>query len=187
MVATWLNLNWSIEINFILKRPFLLVQVLLLKHCCYMLWSFHHSVTPVNHCYANYPCLLLMYEGVFSLYLFNVLAPKQPKKSGGDIVFEVRSRSVCSDVVPLSCQASLNSSMDSLKAELNTALQCDREAEDEVKKLKVRASKTMISGYICPHCNHSCISCTTIYCMSNLILKIKFYSRQINISATQTW
>jgi len=25
-----------------------------------------------------------------------------------------------------------------LKAELNTALQCDREAEDEVKKLKVR-------------------------------------------------
>lgn len=28
--------------------------------------------------------------------------------------------------------------MDSLKAELNTALQCDREAEDEVKKLKVR-------------------------------------------------
>lgn len=27
--------------------------------------------------------------------------------------------------------------MDSLKAELNTALQCDREAEDEVKKLKV--------------------------------------------------
>uniref|UniRef100_A0A1A8A795 TRIM39-RPP21 readthrough n=1 Tax=Nothobranchius furzeri TaxID=105023 RepID=A0A1A8A795_NOTFU len=30
----------------------------------------------------------------------------------------------------------LNSSMDSLKAELNTALECDREAEDEVKKLK---------------------------------------------------
>lgn len=28
--------------------------------------------------------------------------------------------------------------MDSLNAELNTALQCDREAEDEVKKLKVR-------------------------------------------------
>lgn len=27
--------------------------------------------------------------------------------------------------------------MDSLKAELNTALQCDREAEEEVKKLKV--------------------------------------------------
>lgn len=39
-----------------------------------------------------------------------------------------------------SCQASLNSSMDSLKAELNTALQCDREAEEEVKKLKVRNS-----------------------------------------------
>lgn len=36
--------------------------------------------------------------------------------------------------------------MDSLKVELNTALQCDREAEDEVKKLKVRgnASKTHI-------------------------------------------
>uniref|UniRef100_A0A3P8UP83 Tripartite motif containing 69 n=1 Tax=Cynoglossus semilaevis TaxID=244447 RepID=A0A3P8UP83_CYNSE len=33
-------------------------------------------------------------------------------------------------------RASLNSTMDSLKAELNTALQCDREAEDEVKKLK---------------------------------------------------
>uniref|UniRef100_A0A4W6CJI6 Tripartite motif containing 69 n=1 Tax=Lates calcarifer TaxID=8187 RepID=A0A4W6CJI6_LATCA len=33
-------------------------------------------------------------------------------------------------------RASLNSSMDSLKAELNTALQYDREAEDEVKKLK---------------------------------------------------
>uniref|UniRef100_A0A3P9MDG5 Tripartite motif containing 69 n=1 Tax=Oryzias latipes TaxID=8090 RepID=A0A3P9MDG5_ORYLA len=33
-------------------------------------------------------------------------------------------------------RASLNSSMDSLKAELNTALQCDREAEEEVKKLK---------------------------------------------------
>lgn len=29
--------------------------------------------------------------------------------------------------------------MDSLKAELNTALQCDREAEEEVKKLKVGA------------------------------------------------
>lgn len=37
-------------------------------------------------------------------------------------------------------QASLNSSMDSLKAELNTALQCDREAEEEVKKLKVRGN-----------------------------------------------
>lgn len=30
--------------------------------------------------------------------------------------------------------------MDSLKAELNTALQYDREAEDEVKKLKVRGN-----------------------------------------------
>lgn len=40
----------------------------------------------------------------------------------------------------LSVQASLNSSMDSLKAELNTALQYDREAEDEVKKLKVRGN-----------------------------------------------
>lgn len=49
-------------------------------------------------------------------------------------------------MVSLSCQASLNSSMDSLKTELNTALQCDREAEDEVKKLKVRgnASKTIL-------------------------------------------
>ena len=34
-------------------------------------------------------------------------------------------------------KASLNSSMDSLKAELNTALQCEREAEEEVRKLKV--------------------------------------------------
>lgn len=33
--------------------------------------------------------------------------------------------------------------MDSLKAELNTALQYDREAEDEVKKLKVRNAKTI--------------------------------------------
>lgn len=50
----------------------------------------------------------------------------------------------------LSCQASLNSSMDSLKVELNTALQCDREAEDEVKKLKVRgnASKMIINAHI---------------------------------------
>lgn len=36
-------------------------------------------------------------------------------------------------------QVSLNGTMDSLKAELNTALQCDREAEEEVKKLKVSA------------------------------------------------
>lgn len=34
-------------------------------------------------------------------------------------------------------QVSLNGTMDSLKAELNTALQCDREAEEEAKKLKV--------------------------------------------------
>ncbi|TWW66035.1 E3 ubiquitin-protein ligase TRIM69 [Takifugu flavidus] len=33
-------------------------------------------------------------------------------------------------------RGSLNSTMDSLKVELNTALQCDREAEEEVKKLK---------------------------------------------------
>ncbi|KAM6985363.1 E3 ubiquitin-protein ligase TRIM69 [Aplochiton taeniatus] len=33
-------------------------------------------------------------------------------------------------------RASLTSSMDSLKIELNTALQCEREAEEEVKKLK---------------------------------------------------
>lgn len=38
-------------------------------------------------------------------------------------------------------QASLSSSMDSLKGELNTALQCERETEDEVKKLKVRRSR----------------------------------------------
>lgn len=55
----------------------------------------------------------------------------------------MRSSPVYSDAVSLSCQASLNNSMDSLKAELNTALQCDREAEDEVKKLKVR-NKTKI-------------------------------------------
>lgn len=47
---------------------------------------------------------------------------------------------MCSDVVSLSCQASLNGSMDSLKVELNTALQCDREVEDEVTKLKVRGN-----------------------------------------------
>jgi hypothetical protein len=40
-------------------------------------------------------------------------------------------------------QASLNSSMDSLKGELNMALQCERETEEEVKKLKVR--KTIVS------------------------------------------
>lgn len=33
--------------------------------------------------------------------------------------------------------------MDSLKAELNTALHCDREAEEEVKKLKVRRKTKM--------------------------------------------
>lgn len=52
------------------------------------------------------------------------------------------------NVVSLSCQASLNSSMDSLKAELNTALQCDREAEEEVKKLKVRRIQGI---YQCAH------------------------------------
>lgn len=70
--------------------------------------------------------------------------------------------SVCSDAACRSCQASLNSSMESLKAELNTALQCDREAEDEVKKLKVRESKTKLSGCtsLCIHCRHWCTSCT---------------------------
>ncbi|XP_056288646.1 E3 ubiquitin-protein ligase TRIM69 [Pseudoliparis swirei] len=43
---------------------------------------------------------------------------------------------VCVQEAELKYRASLNSSMDSLKAELNTALQCDREVEDEVKKLK---------------------------------------------------
>ncbi|XP_054468714.1 E3 ubiquitin-protein ligase TRIM69 [Anoplopoma fimbria] len=43
---------------------------------------------------------------------------------------------VCVQEAEQKYRASLNSSMDSLKAELNTALQCDREVEDEVKKLK---------------------------------------------------
>uniref|UniRef100_A0A8C6STQ0 Tripartite motif containing 69 n=1 Tax=Neogobius melanostomus TaxID=47308 RepID=A0A8C6STQ0_9GOBI len=43
---------------------------------------------------------------------------------------------VCVQEAELKYRASLNSSMDSLKAELNTALQCDREAEEEVRKLK---------------------------------------------------
>ncbi|XP_069020612.1 E3 ubiquitin-protein ligase TRIM69 isoform X3 [Embiotoca jacksoni] len=43
---------------------------------------------------------------------------------------------VCVQEAEKKYRASLNSSMDSLKAELNTALQYDREAEDEVKKLK---------------------------------------------------
>lgn len=43
---------------------------------------------------------------------------------------------VCVQEAEQKYRASLHSSMDSLKAELNIALQCDREAEDEVKKLK---------------------------------------------------
>ncbi|XP_051907532.1 zinc-binding protein A33-like [Hippocampus zosterae] len=43
---------------------------------------------------------------------------------------------MCVQDAELKYRASLNSSMDSLKAELNTAMQCDREAEDEVKNLK---------------------------------------------------
>ncbi|XP_061886942.1 E3 ubiquitin-protein ligase TRIM69 [Entelurus aequoreus] len=43
---------------------------------------------------------------------------------------------VCVQDAEQKYRASLNSSMDSLKAELNTALQCDSEAEEEVKKLK---------------------------------------------------
>ena len=39
-------------------------------------------------------------------------------------------------------KASLNSSIDSLKTELNTAMLCDEEAEEEVQKLKV-------SGNVC--------------------------------------
>lgn len=50
----------------------------------------------------------------------------------------VRKREVLSvTVLFVLLQGSLNSTMDSLKVELNTALQCDREAEEEVKKLKV--------------------------------------------------
>lgn len=81
-----------------------------------------------------------MEYGVFNLHLSIVLAPKHLKKTSCVIALEVRSRSACSDVVSPSRQASLNSSMDSLKAELNTALQYDREAEEEVKKLKVRGN-----------------------------------------------
>lgn len=66
----------------------------------------------------------------------------------------MRSRSLSTDVVFLPCQASLNSSMDSLKAELNTALQYDREAEDEVKKLKVSGC-TFLPIL-------SCMSCTSV-------------------------
>ncbi|CAB1352826.1 unnamed protein product [Coregonus sp. 'balchen'] len=43
---------------------------------------------------------------------------------------------VCVQEAQQRYRASLNSSMDSLKGELNTALQCERETEDEVKKLK---------------------------------------------------
>ncbi|CAM9321934.1 unnamed protein product [Lampetra planeri] len=43
---------------------------------------------------------------------------------------------VCVQEAEHKYRASLNSSMESLRAELNTALQCDREAEEEVKKLK---------------------------------------------------
>ncbi|XP_061590211.1 E3 ubiquitin-protein ligase TRIM69 [Cololabis saira] len=43
---------------------------------------------------------------------------------------------VCVQEAEQKYRASLNSSMDSLKAELNTALQYDREAEEEVRKLK---------------------------------------------------
>lgn len=52
-----------------------------------------------------------------------------------EIVFAVSHSSVI--LCFCSKQGFLNSSMDSLKAELNTALQCDKEAEEEVKKLKV--------------------------------------------------
>ncbi|XP_023839579.1 zinc-binding protein A33 isoform X2 [Salvelinus sp. IW2-2015] len=43
---------------------------------------------------------------------------------------------VCVQEAQQRYRASLNSSMDSLKGELNTALQCERETEEEVKKLK---------------------------------------------------
>lgn len=51
---------------------------------------------------------------------------------------------VCHDCVCLWRQASLNSSMESLRGELNTALQCDREAEEEVRKLKVRNQNKLL-------------------------------------------
>ncbi|XP_075901034.1 E3 ubiquitin-protein ligase TRIM69 [Nelusetta ayraudi] len=43
---------------------------------------------------------------------------------------------VCVQEAEHKYRASLNSSMESLRGELNTALQCDREAEEEVRKLK---------------------------------------------------
>ncbi|XP_072311514.1 E3 ubiquitin-protein ligase TRIM69 [Eucyclogobius newberryi] len=43
---------------------------------------------------------------------------------------------VCVQEAQLKYRASLNSSVDSLKAELNIALHCDRDAEEEVRKLK---------------------------------------------------
>lgn len=49
--------------------------------------------------------------------------------------------------------------MDSLKAELNTALQYDREAEDEVKKLKVRGNAKQEFGVYSVHLNaHTAIT-----------------------------
>lgn len=56
---------------------------------------------------------------------------------------------VCCNCVGLYQQASLNNSMESLKAELNTALQCDREAEEEVRKLKVRNQNKSIPRNFC--------------------------------------
>lgn len=106
-------------------------------------------------------CLLKKsFSCVFFKSAFVDFAPKATDQCWYDTECEVRSSSVCSDVVPLSFQASLNSSMDSLKAELNTALQCDREAEDEVKKLKVRGdtSKTKKSVYVLFILLRSCLS-----------------------------
>lgn len=42
--------------------------------------------------------------------------------------------------------------MDSLKAELNTALQYDREAEEEVRKLKVRNQDVRTRDTRCNSC-----------------------------------
>lgn len=187
MVATWLNLNWSIEINFILKRPFLLVQVLLLKHCCYMLWSFHHSLTPVNHCYANYPCLLLMYEGVFSLYLFNVLAPKQPKKV--EVTLYLRWEAGQYVVMLCVCPVRRLWTAPWIPWKLSSTQRCSvtgkprtRSKSSRWELPKPRFQGTYAHTAITPAFPAPLYTVCPIWS-----LKSKFYLREINISATQTW
>lgn len=48
---------------------------------------------------------------------------------------------VCVDEAEQKYRMSLSSSATALQAELNTALECERETEDEVKKLKVRGKR----------------------------------------------